>query len=163
MAPYCIWSCKKVVSLSESAKIKWRLGQFTVSIAVLGYCCVDSLIVVRNFDKKLDFRGYMDGGYKKSPTEYHFGSTHLWRWLVFNGAMGRGCRFQIPGLRSDVHQLVSRWMKLEMIMGNGDDRKDQGWSTWSRWAIVLCINAIYTCWENICRFCSMFSQFYDMS
>ena len=29
-------------------------------------------------------------------------------------------------LDSDVHQLVSRWMKLEMIMGNGDDRKDQG-------------------------------------
>ena len=107
-------------------QIKLRSGQFTVSIAVLGYCCVDSLIVVRNFDKKLDFRGYMDGGYKKSPTEYHFGSTHLWRWSVFNGAMGRGCRFQIPGLRSDVHQLVFRWMKLEMIMGYGDDRKDQG-------------------------------------
>ena len=61
----------------------------------------------------------MDLGYKKSPAEYHFGSTHLWRWLVFNGAMGRRCRFQIPELIY-VHQLVSRWMKLEMIMGNGD-------------------------------------------
>ena len=40
-----------------------------------------------------------------------------------------GEEMQIPNpwaQKSDVHQLVSRWMELEMIMGNGDDRKDQG-------------------------------------